>query len=142
MSYTVTSPDGSDYVAVPAPQINPSVRHGTLVCARAGDAILWDSRLMHCNTPALEPPSAALGYAENELLRAAIYVCMTPRRFADRATLALRRSAALAGVGSSHWPHGGGGACWLDEPRAVGADLIKANTCMRSLALNVPLDAC
>ena len=105
LSYTVTSPDGSDYVAVPAPQINPSVRHGTLVCARAGDAILWDSRLMHCNTPALEPPSAALGYAENELLRAAIYVCMTPRRFADRATLALRRSAALAGVGSSHWPH-------------------------------------
>eukprot|EP00600_Ochromonadales_sp_CCMP1393_P001219 CAMPEP_0174980186 /NCGR_PEP_ID=MMETSP0004_2-20121128/15216_1 /TAXON_ID=420556 /ORGANISM="Ochromonas sp., Strain CCMP1393" /LENGTH=299 /DNA_ID=CAMNT_0016231835 /DNA_START=70 /DNA_END=969 /DNA_ORIENTATION=+ len=26
---------------------------GILICAKAGDLILWDSRLVHCNTPAL-----------------------------------------------------------------------------------------
>jgi hypothetical protein len=28
-----------------------------LVCAKAGDLILWDSRTIHCNTPALTAPS-------------------------------------------------------------------------------------
>ncbi len=105
MRYTVTSPDGMDFVVVPSPLTNPMVRGGALVAAQAGDLLLWDSRTVHCNTPALAPPSAATGQPVDALLRACIYVCMTPRRFASCATLALRRRAALVGVGSSHWPH-------------------------------------
>lgn len=105
LSYTNTSPEGSDFVVVPAPQINPAVRSGVLVTCKAGDMVLWDSRTIHCNAPSLEPPSADAGYAEDELLRAVTYVCMTPRRMATTATLRARRCAAALGVGSTHWPH-------------------------------------
>jgi len=104
MSYT-TAPDGQDFVAVPAPQVNPSLRQGTLLAARAGDLLLWDSRTMHCNTPALQPPSAALGQPVDELLRAAVYVCKTPRRRASHEVLLQRRRAAVMGIGTTHWPH-------------------------------------
>ena len=105
MSYTTTSPEGMDFVAVPEPLINPVLRNGILVTCKAGDLVLWDSRTMHCNTPAIEPPSAANGYSESELLRAVVYVCMTPRRFASASTLSQRRRAALVGLGTTHWPH-------------------------------------
>jgi len=105
MSYTTTSPDGQDFVVVPAPQINPAVRSGVLVTCKAGDLVLWDSRTIHCNTPSVDEPLAEKGYDEAELLRAVAYVCMTPCRFASRATLRQRRKAAVVGMGTSHWPH-------------------------------------
>ena len=98
------SGDG-DYVAVPEPTINPAVRRGRLVTCLAGDLLLWDSRTIHCNTPALVEPTAQLGYPEDSLLRAVTYVCMTPRSKASYSVLRARRRAFAAGVGTSHWPH-------------------------------------
>jgi len=105
MSYTSTSPDGQDFVCVPSPHVNPAVRGGGLVRAEAGDLLLWDSRTVHCNTPALREPTLVAGYPDDELLRMVTYVCMTPRRLATAEGLSLRRRAVLAGVGSTHWPH-------------------------------------
>ncbi|CAF3060452.1 unnamed protein product [Rotaria sp. Silwood2] len=53
---------------------------GKLVHCRAGDLILWDSRTIHCNSPA----TASEERNKNEpvdLLRIAIYVCMSPISF-------------------------------------------------------------
>lgn len=56
------------------------VKHGfqpKLVCCSAGDLVLWDSRTVHCNSPALEPD--AQQQAVPDFIRAVAYVCMTPR---------------------------------------------------------------
>lgn len=99
----------TDFVAVP--RDDPQVHRAKLVCCESGDLVLWDSRTVHCNTPALEadvPTSAtafeALGYPAGELLRAVTYVCMTPKKLADAETLQMRKQAFVLGVGSSHWP--------------------------------------
>lgn len=40
---------------LPVPRDDPLLAAGTalLVCAKAGDLVVWDSRTIHCNTPAL-----------------------------------------------------------------------------------------
>jgi len=73
-----------------------------LIECQAGDMILWDSRLPHCNTPALSEPKRTIG---NELLRLVTYVCMTPKSLATAETLSLRKQAFRHGVTTSHWPH-------------------------------------
>lgn len=95
----------ADYVVVPEPAINPALRGARLVTCKAGDLVLWDSRTIHCNTPAPAPDSRATDEGARELLRAVGYVCMTPRRWASAEAVRLRRRAFAAGVGSSHWPH-------------------------------------
>jgi hypothetical protein len=47
----------------------------TLVRAKAGDLLMWDSRVVHCNSPALRP---ALPCAPSHLQHCILYVCMTP----------------------------------------------------------------
>merc|ERR1712243_506769 len=69
---------------------------------QAGDMILWDSRLPHCNTSAMTEPRRTIG---NELLRLVTYVCMTPKSLATPKTLKLRKQAVLHGVTTNHWPH-------------------------------------
>jgi len=71
-----------------------------LVTCKAGDLVLWDSRIVHCNTPALQEPTTP----ENELLRVALYVCLTPKTLASPADLALRLQAYNEGVSCNHWP--------------------------------------
>jgi hypothetical protein len=90
-----------DFVALPpnAPIVATGERR--LVAARAGDLLLWDSRTLHCNSPAVLPPSAP----SDELLRAVSYVCMTPRRFASEEVLAQRQAAYVDSITTSHWPH-------------------------------------
>lgn len=72
-----------------------------LVSCRAGDMILWDSRCLHCNMPAVRMPDRP----RNELLRAVVYVCMTPRSWADPKDLEKRRKGYEMNLTSSHWPH-------------------------------------
>lgn len=46
---------------VPVPVTDPLLAEpGLLVCAEAGDLILWDSRTIHCNTPCLDGPHPPL----------------------------------------------------------------------------------
>lgn len=49
-----------DFVIIPAQDciLQSTAR---LVCAEAGDLILWDSRTVHCNTPALTALNGASG---------------------------------------------------------------------------------
>ena len=82
---------------------------GALIVCEAGDLILWDSRLIHCNTPAIAAPPQPLPQQEPpgvvELLRIAGYVCMTPASKATEEVLEKRREAFCGGFGTSHWPH-------------------------------------
>jgi len=96
----------------------------TLVCARAGDLVLWDSRTVHANTPALGEPR----HKADELLRMVCYTCMTPRAWASDNTIRARQLAYEQDVGGTHWPHefraraaGGGGVVrrFTDATEAV-----------------------
>ena len=61
-----------DFVVIPAQLIEGL--HPCFIQCKAGDLIVWDSRTIHCNTPALID-----GVDENALLlRLVAYVCMSP----------------------------------------------------------------
>merc|ERR1712224_181945 len=77
-----------------------------LVCARAGDLVLWDSRTIHCNTPGQEEEASPQKCSnEPELLRLASYVCMTPASWAADDVLAQRKEAYVKNMCTDHWPH-------------------------------------
>eukprot|EP01129_Flabellula_baltica_P017510 TRINITY_DN971_c0_g2_i4.p1 TRINITY_DN971_c0_g2~~TRINITY_DN971_c0_g2_i4.p1 ORF type:complete len:355 (-),score=70.32 TRINITY_DN971_c0_g2_i4:456-1520(-) len=80
-----------------------------LVCAKAGDLILWDSRTVHCNSPGITADSFfELSEEEREkgdedLIRLVSYVCMMPYRQASSAAIESRKLAFVNRVGSFHW---------------------------------------
>ncbi len=100
-----------------------------LVHCRAGDLVLWDSRTIHCNTPAPRATRASGGGgggglsggadgsgAGARLVRAVAYVCMTPARLASAQVRRARRAAYETRTTTAHWPHelhagGEGTAC-------------------------------
>ena len=107
LSYTAAH--DKDYLQVPSPDINPLCRNPRFVTCHAGDLVLWDSRTVHCNTPALinglakgSPPASPV---QRDLLRAVVYVCMTPASKASLEVLTHRRLAFAARQGTNHWPH-------------------------------------
>lgn len=77
-----------DFVAIPVKHDILKVQ-GQLLCHRAGDLVLWDSRTAHCNHPALERPATD----PNDLLRLTVYVCMTPYAKASARTIQRRKLA-------------------------------------------------
>ncbi|CAF2825159.1 unnamed protein product [Rotaria sp. Silwood2] len=77
-----------DFVKVPSNHLimNHGQTLGKLVHCRAGDLILWNSRLIHCNSPA----TAIEERYPNEpvdLLRIVAYVSMSPTTFVNGQTL-------------------------------------------------------
>lgn len=80
-------------------------RAAALICADAGDLVLWDSRTVHCNTSGLTPGPPPDADASPELLRIAGYVCMTPARWCSREVIERRREAFKFKQTTSHWPH-------------------------------------
>ena len=60
-----------------------------------GDIFLWDSRTAHRVSSPLDINTD----------RTVVYLCMTPRYFADSETLALRKKAYKNGTSTTHWPH-------------------------------------
>lgn len=89
-----------------------------LVCCKAGDLILWDSRTIHCNTPGIENDISELNNTNGQdkevnnneidheqLIRICAYVCMSPLSFANPTILNLRRQAFIYNISSSHWPY-------------------------------------
>eukprot|EP00747_Dinoflagellata_sp_TGD_P208089 gnl/TRDRNA2_/TRDRNA2_81604_c0_seq1.p1 gnl/TRDRNA2_/TRDRNA2_81604_c0~~gnl/TRDRNA2_/TRDRNA2_81604_c0_seq1.p1 ORF type:complete len:390 (-),score=47.36 gnl/TRDRNA2_/TRDRNA2_81604_c0_seq1:316-1449(-) len=72
-----------------------------LVTCKAGDLVLWDSRCVHCNTPAIELPTTP----PDRLLRSVVYVCMTPKSWATPETLKCRQKGYCERWTTTHWPH-------------------------------------
>ena len=111
MTYAATN--DRDHVRVPSPEINPLCRHPKLVRCLAGDLVLWDSRTVHCNTPALadaltvRSEGAAhrpAAHCSDRLLRVAAYVCMLPAKTLSAEARDRRRLAFAARIGTTHWP--------------------------------------
>lgn len=95
-----------DYVHIPSEEVLGG--SGRLLAAQAGDLILWDSRLIHCNTPAGHLPAADADAVsasdESGLLRLVSYVCMLPRAAADADLLYRRKVGFICHMPTSHWP--------------------------------------
>merc|ERR1719198_1626140 len=72
-----------------------------LVTCEAGDLLLWDSRTIHCNSPAVSEPTSS----PEQLLRAVVYICMTPVSSAKPGVVEARRLAYNNRITTSHWPH-------------------------------------
>ena len=96
-----------------------------LLCAKAGDLIVWDSRTIHCNTDALDIGTSdvsangmctdAAGSKNDaepklhnldrtwELIRMVAYVCMMPASLTSDVVVDQRWHAFENNLGSSHW---------------------------------------
>ena len=76
--------NSSDFVRIPN---NHSIMdQGKLIHCRAGDLVLWDSRTVHCNTPATDPEERNKDEPV-DLLRIVAYVSMSPTTFIRGQTL-------------------------------------------------------
>lgn len=74
-------------------------------CAKPGDFLLWDSRTIHCNTPATK--ERPLPQNKGEILpprRLVAYVCMTPSWRLNESIKSARINAYRLGLTTSHWP--------------------------------------
>eukprot|EP00931_Biecheleriopsis_adriatica_P073453 TRINITY_DN47736_c0_g1_i1.p1 TRINITY_DN47736_c0_g1~~TRINITY_DN47736_c0_g1_i1.p1 ORF type:complete len:441 (-),score=84.21 TRINITY_DN47736_c0_g1_i1:147-1469(-) len=120
---------------VPVQPGDPVIALGTrLVCAKAGDLVLWDSRCVHCNTPGILEAETAKNSCEScaddlmsssenmsaattvssaessadpmpELLRVVSYVCMAPAAWASDDVVSRRKDAFIKNVTANHWPY-------------------------------------
>ena len=108
-------PRTMDYARIPPQDPILQQHYGILVGAKAGDAILWDSRTIHCNTPALTAASTVIGQdsreEHKEIIRLCAYVCMMPRSLASEEVLESRKLGFISRVGTSHWPTKEAGHC-------------------------------
>jgi len=77
-----------DFVKVPDthPVMNQGKTLGKLVHCKAGDLILWDSRTIHCNSPAVNIEKRDKNEPAH-LLRIVAYVCMSPISFVQGQTI-------------------------------------------------------
>lgn len=79
-----------------------------LICAKAGDLILWDSRTVHCNTPGVcltDNNNDTHDDKHDDIIRLVSYVCMVPRYFASSEVIRQRKVAFRNRMPTSHWPH-------------------------------------
>ena len=97
-------------------------RRPHLVRVKAGDSVLWDSRMVHCSTPALHSstdsstdrltPSAGEETMQPSMVqpsmvqpsRVVVYASLAPRRLATDAVLLARQRALCTRVTCTHWP--------------------------------------
>ena len=105
--YATPRPPADDQQFLMLPANDPILfkpRRPHLVKARAGDAILWDSRTVHCSTPAQRPPQDRDTSTARRPLRVAVYGSMVPRARASADVLRARQDAALRQQTCTHWP--------------------------------------
>jgi hypothetical protein len=109
----------ADFVPIDAKDPILQRSDGVLVGARAGDMILWDSRTIHCNCPALTVEShfanarnkggdsdhvLPLPETHNDIIRLVSYVCFVPRSMASDSIIRQRKFLFVNKIGTSHWP--------------------------------------
>ena len=99
-----------DYVRVPSKYPLLDELSPRLIKCKAGDLIVWDSRSIHCNSPAFVDKEK-----ENplDLLRVVTYICMSPAsmfvpNMSEYKTLEefreLREEYVRDGITCTHWP--------------------------------------
>eukprot|EP00475_Leptophrys_vorax_P018720 TRINITY_DN2559_c0_g1_i1.p1 TRINITY_DN2559_c0_g1~~TRINITY_DN2559_c0_g1_i1.p1 ORF type:complete len:348 (+),score=95.29 TRINITY_DN2559_c0_g1_i1:44-1087(+) len=78
-----------------------------MVGCKAGDLIVWDSRTIHCNSPALDLDEDNDSKVDGQwdLIRLVGYVCMTPAAMANETTLKRRKEVFIRSGSTNHWPH-------------------------------------
>ncbi|CAF1003491.1 unnamed protein product [Didymodactylos carnosus] len=115
---SITRDPISDLVEIPSNHWTIQRPKPRLVKCKAGDLVLWDSRTIHCNSPALvnNPSSISPAPELNRLMRLVAYICMTPVSKAgsmkDLAELREGRLEAVQkGITTNHWPHEYYGGC-------------------------------
>ena len=79
----------------------------SLVKAKAGDLILWDSRVIHGGVVGSGYSKENCPFKDGDLARFAFTVTMTPKSFVkDQSVLYKRRKTFLDGKAAlNHWPH-------------------------------------
>jgi hypothetical protein len=85
-----------------------------LVKCKAGDLVVWDSRCIHCNTPALDDNDEIKEMTNSkqdkppQLLRIVAYVCMSPTVMVASDKLEefrkIREECVRGRVTCTHWP--------------------------------------
>ena len=78
-----------------------------LVCAKAGDLVIWDSRTIHCNTPSLLKESQCfinINEKYDDIIRLVSYVCMVPYKHASRGVIESRKKGFIFKKPTGHWP--------------------------------------
>ena len=129
------TPPEQQFLMVPADDpVLAKAQRPHLVRVRAGDAILWDSRTVHCSTPSLRnrkpaaanEASAASAASEASIgsadlaeppARVVAYACFAPRRRAPDHVLLARQRALFAQRTCTHWPFE---MSCLEPPHAAG----------------------
>lgn len=95
------------------------------ICAKAGEIILWDGRIFHCNvSPVIE-----------NHLRMCIYVSMQPKIGASEAEIKRRISYYEKGRMTGHWCYGPYFLETGKEPRTYGNEIVRPN-CIEIAPLN------
>jgi len=104
---------GMDFVEIP--ENDPVLKDGgILVGAKAGDLLLWDSRTVHCNSPALTIDEHFQKHPYNpeetqksgpwDIIRLVAYICMLPFSHATSGVIEQRKSAFIHHIPTFHWP--------------------------------------
>ncbi|CAF3817335.1 unnamed protein product [Rotaria sp. Silwood1] len=137
-----------DYVVIPSqhPLLQQLKPH--LVKCKAGDLIVWDSRCIHCNTPALDindETKEEMNTNENKaprLLRIVTYVCMGPTAMVTSVKLEefrkTREKFVRDRVACTHWPHELNAS---SLPQSDEKQALKLNAYQQSLIVGTNVDA-
>ncbi|CAF0804749.1 unnamed protein product [Didymodactylos carnosus] len=145
-----------DYVRVPyehrifkqLPPNEKEFRVGKLIKCKAGDLVIWDSRTIHCNTPALNTPINSLDHQVEKtgLLRIVAYVTMTPTSFVQPCNWEYRnlkefrkhrKQYVKANYTLTHWPHELNIAT---APQYLSENTLQLNSYQKSLITGINLN--
>jgi hypothetical protein len=122
-----------DFIMIPSthPILDRGQAIGKLIQCQAGDLVLWDSRLVHCNSPAFSIEQRDVNQPV-ELLRIVAYVSMSPTTFVHGQTIEeFRKKRKLLATNNATLTH------WSTE--LVEASKLKINS-LNSSKVFFPLD--
>ena len=93
-------PESVDHFRFPADDPQLADTPPRMAHVEAGDLLLWDSRTIHCSSPALVESAQA---ERSGLLRAASLVCMMPRARSNPKVIERRRAAIETRTSTTNW---------------------------------------
>jgi ectoine hydroxylase-related dioxygenase (phytanoyl-CoA dioxygenase family) len=84
------------YKFTPEEKSDPVFENYIKICGKAGDFMMWDSRVFHCNTVPTTPN-----------IRACVYICQIPKEKIPKQTVKRRQEAWMGRRCSNHHPGDG-----------------------------------